>query len=112
MLINSAYALDRADVKSVLAAEIARMRGLDFAVRNVIFLIALKTGVILAIKQKPSHGGEGFCFIRSLTMTYFHIRMYTIIGAKSFHCPVRDGKEWDQLAMVVRHNCRLTGYLN
>ena len=38
-------------------------------------------------------------------MTYFHIRMYTIIGAKSFHCPVRDGKEWDQLAMVVRHNC-------
>ena len=37
-------------------------------------------------------------------MTYFHIRMHTIIGAKSFHCPVRDGKEWDQLAMVVRHN--------
>ena len=41
-------------------------------------------------------------------MTYFHIRTYTIIGAKSFHCPVRDGKEWDQLAMVVRHNCRRT----
>ena len=37
-------------------------------------------------------------------MTYFHIRMYTIIGAESFHCPVRDGKEWGQLAMVVRHN--------
>jgi hypothetical protein len=37
-------------------------------------------------------------------MTYFHMRMHTIIGAKSFHCPVRDGKEWDQLAMVVRHN--------
>ena len=35
-------------------------------------------------------------------MTYFHIRMYTIIGAESFHCPVRDGKEWDQLAMVIR----------
>lgn len=41
-------------------------------------------------------------------MTYFHIRMYTIIGAKSFHCPVRDGKEWGQLAMVVRQNCRQT----
>ena len=27
-------------------------------------------------------------------MTYFHIRLYTIIGAESFHCPVRDGKEW------------------
>lgn len=36
-------------------------------------------------------------------MTYFHTGIRTIIGAKSFHCPVRDGKEWDQLAMVVRH---------
>ena len=43
-------------------------------------------------------------------MTYFHIRMYTIIGAESFHCPVRDGKEWGQLAIVVRHNCQLAGY--
>ena len=25
----------------------------------------------------------------------------TIIGAKAFHCPVRNGKEWDRLAMVV-----------
>src|SRR4249919_394863 len=31
----------------------------------------------------------------------------TIIGAESFHCPVRDGKEWFQLAMVVRQNRRL-----
>lgn len=38
-------------------------------------------------------------------MTYFHMRMHTIIGAESFHCPVRDGKEWGQLAIVVRHNC-------
>ena len=30
----------------------------------------------------------------------------TIIGAESFHCPVRDGKEWFQLAMVVRQNLR------
>ena len=37
-------------------------------------------------------------------MTYFHTGIRTIIGAKSFHCPVRDGKEWDQLAMVIRHN--------
>ena len=36
-------------------------------------------------------------------MTYFHTGICTIIGAKSFHCPVRDGKEWDQLAMVIRH---------
>ena len=35
-------------------------------------------------------------------MTYFHTGIRTIIGAESFHCPVRDGKEWDQLAMVIK----------
>ena len=40
---------------------------------------------------------------KSLTMSYFHTGVRTIIGAKSFHCPVRDGKEWYQLAMVIRH---------
>jgi hypothetical protein len=40
----------------------------------------------------------------SLTMTYFHTGIRTIIGAEAFHCPVRDGKEWYHLAMVVRHN--------
>ena len=30
--------------------------------------------------------------------------MPTIIGAESFHGPVRDGKEWCQLAMVVRRS--------
>ena len=40
-------------------------------------------------------------------MTYFHTGIRTIIGAESFHCPVRDGKEWDRLAMVIRHNCVL-----
>ena len=38
----------------------------------------------------------------SLTMTYFHARVCTIIGAVSFHGPVRDGKGWFQDAMVVR----------
>ena len=42
---------------------------------------------------------------KSLTMTYFHTGIRTIIGAESFHCPVRDGKEWYQLAMVIRLNC-------
>jgi hypothetical protein len=37
-------------------------------------------------------------------MSYFHTRMRTIIGAEAFHCPVRDGKEWDHLAMVIRLN--------
>ena len=35
-------------------------------------------------------------------MTYFHTGIRTIIGAKVFHCPVRDGKEWYHLAMVIR----------
>ena len=33
--------------------------------------------------------------------------MLTIIGAESFHGPVRDGKGWFQLAMVIRRR-RLT----
>ena len=37
-------------------------------------------------------------------MSYFHTGIRTIIGAEVFHCPVRDGKEWDHLAMVIRRN--------
>ena len=44
------------------------------------------------------------CVRGCLTMSYFHERMLTIIGAESFHGPVRDGKGWFQLAMVVRHD--------
>lgn len=36
-------------------------------------------------------------------MTYFHMGTHTIIGAESFHGPVRDGKAWDQLAMAAKH---------
>ena len=39
-----------------------------------------------------------------LTMSYFHTGCRTIIGAESFHGPVRDGKGWFQLAMVIRHD--------
>ena len=38
-------------------------------------------------------------------MTYFHTGIRTIIGAGLFHCPVRDGKEWGQTAIVIRQNC-------
>ena len=56
------------------------------------------------IKQKPPYlMAWGLMEIRSLTMTYFHTGIRTIIGAKAFHCPVRDGKEWYHLAMVIRH---------
>ena len=37
-------------------------------------------------------------------MSYFHAGTRTIIGAEAFHCPVRDGKEWDHLAMVIKLN--------
>ena len=43
-------------------------------------------------------------YVNSLTMSYFHTGIRTIIGAEAFHCPVRDGKEWDHLAMVIRHD--------
>ena len=54
-------------------------------------------------------GGIAGC--KSLTMTYFHTGTRTIIGAESFHCPVRDGKEWYQLAMVIRHKGLLSCFL-
>ena len=44
-------------------------------------------------------------------MTYFHTGTRTIIGAEAFHCPVRDGKEWDHLAMVIRRNLLLGCFL-
>ncbi len=66
--------------------------------------------IVVTQSKNPQVCTWGFCFVRSLTMTYFHIRTYTIIGAESFHCPVRDGKEWGQLAMVVRHNWRLIDF--
>jgi hypothetical protein len=55
--------------------------------------------------QKPHLVGWGFCLLLgSLTITYFHTGIRTIIGVESFHGPVRDGKGWDRLAMVIRHD--------
>ena len=54
-------------------------------------------------KSPPACTG-GLLYITSLTITYFHTGCSTIIGAKSFHGPVRDGKGWDRLAMVIRHD--------
>jgi hypothetical protein len=49
--------------------------------------------------------------MRSLTITYFHTGTRTIIGVESFHGPVRDGKGWYQLAMVIRHEGVLRCFL-
>ena len=68
----------------------------------------------LGAKGKPRLGGEprGVLRYNSLTMTYFHTGICTIIGAESFHGPVRDGKGWYRLAMVVRlkRDAGLTGW--
>ncbi len=58
----------------------------------------------LAQKTKGPAFLLGLSGCKSLTMSYFHTGTRTIIGAEAFHCPVRDGKEWDHLAMVIRHN--------
>ena len=64
-------------------------------------------------KTKPQLKFQlGFWGYKCLTMTYFHRRTSTIIGAKAFHGPVRDGKAWDHLAMVVKRkglHCRCVG---
>ena len=56
--------------------------------------------------EKASVDHDGGFSNSSLTMSYFHTGTRTIIGAEAFHGPVRDGKEWDHLAMVIRHNCK------
>ena len=47
---------------------------------------------------------EGFELLGSLAVTYFRTRECTIIGATSFHGPVRDGKGWVQSAMAAKRN--------
>src|ERR1700748_2281694 len=54
--------------------------------------------------KKPCSIEQGFLGCNSLTITYFHTGTRTIIDVESFHGPVRDGKGWDQLAMVIRHD--------
>ena len=42
--------------------------------------------------------------LSTLAMTYFLTGTRNIIGAASFHGPVRDGKGWGQRAMVARNS--------
>ena len=52
----------------------------------------------------------GVSGLGSLTITYFHTGIRTIIGVESFHGPVRDGKGWDRLAMVIRQKGLSRGF--
>ena len=53
-------------------------------------------------KNPQSPLGAGGFLRGSLTLTYFLTGIRNIIGAASFHGPVRDGKGWFQSAMGVR----------
>ena len=55
-------------------------------------------------KEKPRRSLErrGFSIKNGLAVTYFRMRLHTIIGANPFHGPVRDGKAWVQAAMAAR----------
>ena len=74
--------------------------------REIFSTRSLANTLLLVQKSEPllHRGQRRGPAHNSLTMTYFHTGICTIIGAKAFHGPVRDGKEWDHLAMVVRHN--------
>ena len=59
------------------------------------------------MRQKQSESKKAtrrwlFYWLNSLAVTYFRMGIHTIIGAEAFHCPVRDGKEWDHLAMAAK----------
>ena len=69
--------------------------------KRFLFRFYQRQHVVGTDKNAPSFDGA-FLAIDSLTMTYFHTGTRTIIGADAFHCPVRDGKEWYHVAMVVR----------
>ena len=51
--------------------------------------------------KKPDPSRDRASWI-GLAVTYFRMRMHTIIGANPFHGPVRDGKEWFQVAIAAR----------
>ena len=81
-------------------------RGFLFGVRSAASNESARARRLFRAPQRQNPTGVAYGVLRnkSLTMTYFHRRPSTIIGAKAFHCPVRDGKEWYHLAMVVRRN--------
>ena len=64
-------------------------------------IIATRVFLHIAPKNKPPTREYQGLYIGCLAVTYFHMGIHTIIGAESFHGPVRDGKAWDQLAVAA-----------
>ena len=51
-------------------------------------------------RKSPTPCGIGLS-LYGVAVTYFRMRMHTIIGANPFHGPVRDGKAWFQVAIAA-----------
>jgi hypothetical protein len=58
--------------------------------------------VIPPTKNPGTLSSPGFFVEYGVAVTYFRVRKrHTIIGANSFHGPVRDGKAWFQAAVAA-----------
>ena len=68
------------------------------------YVVVLQVGSAKTKRKSPPHKGTGFSFDWCLAVTYFRVRMHTIIGAEAFHGPVRDGKGWGHLAIAAKRN--------
>ena len=90
---------DRREARRTITVGL-RAKATSCAYRNNLFDVQKQ-------KRPEDHSGR-FCLRICLTMSYFHERMLTILGAEAFHGPVRDGKGWFHLAMVVRHDLSAT----
>ncbi len=68
------------------------------------FYAGFNFAIAPAVKKKPKRLGLGFG-VKSLAIPYFRMaNCHTIIGAKRFHCRVRDGIGWFTLAMVTKQS--------
>ena len=55
--------------------------------------------------KRPAPSRERALYF-GVAVTYFRVRMHTIIGANPFHGPVRDGKAWFQVAIAATWTVR------
>ena len=62
--------------------------------------------IVKICKRKRPVPSRERAFWFGVAVTYFHVRMHTIIGANPFHGPVRDGKAWFQVAIAATWTVR------
>ena len=69
---------------------------------KVFHLVSLDKSSNPETKTPALSRARGFSSAEGLAVTYFRMRLHTIIGANPFHGPVRDGKAWVQAAVAAR----------